>query len=220
MDVSGWRASNQPRSSSIDMWSEEDSQVYCQSCDQEGPRLPAHGYCTVCKEHLCEKCYTVHKTEHHILLDAGSMPKSLYQRRITSKTSQREELTTFCLKHSKEKIKLFCSNHKKLLCRDCVCDEHITSPCIVKHVSDLSGDIIDCREYQDILKALENISDKYSTIVEDVKRITLKSNSLVKDALADIKNFRQQINAILDEQERLAEDVANGIVEDNNKYLK
>ncbi|XP_060586975.1 uncharacterized protein LOC132742554 [Ruditapes philippinarum] len=50
--------------------------------------------------------------------------------------------------------------------------------------------------------------------------MTNKSNSSLKDALADIKMFRQEINQRLDELERQIEDAANVIQKENNKHLK
>ncbi|XP_060572484.1 uncharacterized protein LOC132730546 [Ruditapes philippinarum] len=50
--------------------------------------------------------------------------------------------------------------------------------------------------------------------------MTYKSNSSLKESLAEIKKFRQEINQRLDELERQAEDAAKVITQENNKHLK
>jgi hypothetical protein len=80
MAVSGKKASKQFSSSTTSMASDDDLQVYCQPCDEEETGLPAHGYCTDYKEHLCKKCFKAHQfTKKHTLLEATSMPQVLQQ---------------------------------------------------------------------------------------------------------------------------------------------
>ncbi|XP_060554335.1 uncharacterized protein LOC132715361 [Ruditapes philippinarum] len=224
MAVSGKKASKQFSSSTHSIASDEDLQVYCQPCDEEGTRLPAHGYCTDCKEHLCKNCFIVHKkhklSKQHTLLDATRMPKVLHQPPTSTYTDQSDKLTTPCCKHPKEMIKFYCHDHEALLCSVCVTLEHHATSCKVNYIPDISGDIIDSNECQDILKAVNNTSDKYQKFVEDVKKMTNKSNSSLEDALADIKKFRQEINQRLDELERQIEDAAKVIEQENNKHLK
>jgi hypothetical protein len=148
------------------------------------------------------------------------MPKVLQQPSTSIHTGQSDVLTTPCLKHSKEMIKFYCNDHTKLLCSVCVTLEHQTTSCNVNYIPDISGDIIDSKEYQVILNAVNTTCDKFQQKVEDVKKMTYKSNSSLKDALAEIKKFRQEINQRLDELERQAEDAAKVIEQENNKHLK
>ncbi|XP_060597189.1 uncharacterized protein LOC132751094 [Ruditapes philippinarum] len=224
MAVPGKKASKQFSSSTTSMASDEDLQVYCQPCDEEGTRLPAHGYCTDCKEHLCKTCFKAHKinkfTKKHILLDATSMPKVLQQPSTFIQTVLSDDLTMPCPKHPKEMIKFYCNDHTEFLCCVCVTLEHQANSCKVNNIPDISGDIIDSKEYQVILNALNTTSDKFQQILKDVKDMTHKSYSSLKDALDDIKKFRQEINQRLDEFERQAEDAVKVIEQENNKHLK
>ncbi|XP_060565923.1 uncharacterized protein LOC132724959 [Ruditapes philippinarum] len=224
MAVSGKKALKQFSSTTQSIASDEDLQVYCQPCDEEGSRIPAHGYCVDCKEHLCKNCFTGHKkhklSKHHTLLDATRMPKVLHQTTSSTHTGQSDDLTTPCSKHPKEIIKFYCHHHKELLCSVCVTLEHQATFCKVNYIPNSSGNIIDSKECQDILKAVNSTSDQYQQFVEDAKKMTNKSNSSLKDALADIKMFRQEINQRLDELERQIEDAANVIQKENNKHLK
>ncbi|XP_060562273.1 uncharacterized protein LOC132721913 [Ruditapes philippinarum] len=206
------------------MASDEYLQIYCQPCDEEGTTLPAHGYCTDCKEHLCNTCFTAHRinkfTKKHTLLDATSMPKVLQQPSTSHHTGLSDDLTLPCGKHPIEIIKFYCFDHTEFLCSVCVTLDHQASSCKVNYIPDISGDIIDSKEYQVILNALNTTSDKFQQILKDVKNMTHKSNSSLKDVIGDIKKFRQEINQRLDELERQAEDAAKVIEQENNKHLK
>ncbi|XP_060564058.1 uncharacterized protein LOC132723371 [Ruditapes philippinarum] len=223
MASTGMQASKQ-HSLTTSMASDEDLQVYCQPCDEEGTRLPAHGYCTLCKEHLCKTCFTAHKinrlSKQHTLLDATSMPKVLQQPSTSNLTGITTGLTTTCLTHPKEMIKFYCNNHTELLCSVCLTLEHQGTSCKVDYIPDISCDIVDSKEYQLILKAVNTTSDQIQQMVQDVKGKTNQSNSSLKDALAEIKKFRQDIDKRLDELERQVENAAKVIEQENNKHLK
>ncbi|XP_060554351.1 E3 ubiquitin-protein ligase TRIM33-like [Ruditapes philippinarum] len=223
MAVPGKKGSKQFSSSTTSMASDEDLQVYCQPCDEEGTRLPAHGFCTDCKEHLCKTCFAVHKklksTKHHTVLDASIMPKALQQPSTSIHTSQSDDLTTPCCKHPQEIIKFYCNDHKKLLCSVCVTLEHQGTICKVDYIPDISGNIIDSKEYQVILKALNSTFDHYQQTVKDVKEMTAKSNRSLKDALEDIKKFRKEINQRLDKLERHIVHLVKVTEQENNSNI-
>ncbi|XP_060559965.1 uncharacterized protein LOC132720007 [Ruditapes philippinarum] len=223
MAASDLKSSTQFSPQTTSLSSDEDLQVYCQPCDEEGTRLPAHGYCTNCKEHLCKVCFTVHKkhklSKHHILLDATSMPKSL-QHSTATYLDQPDDLTTPCKKHPKEMMKFYCNDHRQSLCSVCATFEHPVTSCNVNYIPDVSGNIINSKQYKDILKTVNNISDQYQQIVKDVQKMTDKSSSSLKEALANIRKFRQEINQRLDELERQTENEATVIEQENKKHLK
>ncbi|XP_053405673.1 uncharacterized protein LOC123566626 [Mercenaria mercenaria] len=201
---------------------DEDIVLYCQPCDHDGPRLPAHGYCVDCREHLCETCFTLHKrhtlSRHHYLLDKNSMPQTMSSASVHP--SQPDNLTKPCPKHMKEMIKFYCQNHETLLCSVCVTLEHTGISCEVNYIPDISDLVINSKEHQVILKAMDTITKQCCKTSEDVKKIIAKSNSSLTDVLADIKKFRREINQRLDELERQAEDAAKAIQQENNKNLK
>jgi uncharacterized coiled-coil protein SlyX len=206
------------------MASDEGLQIYCQPCDEEGTRHPAHGYCTDCKEHLCQTCFKAHMinmfTKKHTLLDATSIPRLLQTPSTSIHTGLLDDLTLPCRKHPKEMIQFYCNDQTEFLCSVCVTLEHQASSCKVNYIPDISNDITDSKQYQVILNAVNTTSDKFQQILKDVKNMTYKSNSSLKDALVDIKRFRQEINQRLDELERQVEDTAKVIEQDNNKHLK
>jgi hypothetical protein len=148
------------------------------------------------------------------------MPKALQQLHTSTHTGKSDGLNTPCCKHPKEMMKFYCHDHEELLCSVCVTLEHQATICKVDYIPDISGSIINSKEYQDILKAMNTTSDQYKQILGSVKRMTKKSNSSIQYVLADIKRFRKEINQRLDELESQTENAAKAIEEENNKHLK
>ncbi|XP_060573533.1 uncharacterized protein LOC132731376 [Ruditapes philippinarum] len=224
MAVSGMKASEQFSSLTTSMASDEDLQIYCQPCDEEGTRLHAYGYCTDCKEHLCKTCLSAHRinklSKHHALLDATSMPKVLQQPSTFIQTGLSDDLSLLCGSHPKEMIKYYCNDHTEFLCSVCVTLKHQPTSCNVNYIPDISGDKIDSKEYHVILNTVNTTYDQFQQLFKDVKNMVYKSNSSLKNALVNIKQFRQEINQKLDELERQAEDAAKVIEQDNNKHIK
>ncbi|XP_053389648.1 uncharacterized protein LOC128552632 [Mercenaria mercenaria] len=209
-------------STSSSTGSDENRRVYCQSCDRDGPRLPAQGYCVDCKENLCATCSTHHKrhtlSRHHNLLDEKSASETLSSASLHPR--QPDKLKTRCPKHMKEMIKFYCQNHLALLCSVCVTLEHTGTSCKVNYIPDISGQILYNKEHQDILKAMDTITEQCHKKSTDVKKITAKSNNSLTDVSADIKKFRKEINQRLDELEKQANDAAKTIKQENDKTLK
>jgi DNA-binding beta-propeller fold protein YncE len=130
-----------------------------------------------------------------------------------------DDLTEPCPKHGKEVIKFYCNDHQVILCRICVSLKH-SGTCKVNYIPDISEQVINSQEYQDMLKAMETASDQFYKRTEDIKKITAKSDSSLTEVLADIKKFRQEVNHWLDELEKAVEDEAIAIQEQNEKNLK
>ncbi|XP_060557926.1 uncharacterized protein LOC132718267 [Ruditapes philippinarum] len=219
MAVPGKKATKHFSSSTISIGSDEDLQVYCQPCDQDGSRLPAYGYCTNCSEHLCKTCYTLHRkhklSRDHTLLDKTSMPQTMSP--VTP--TQSDNFTKPCPKHNMEMIKFYCHDHKALLCSVCVTLEHTATSCQVNYIPDISGQVINSTEYQDILKKIDDMTEKSSKTLQDMKKMNDKSNKSLTDALSELKTFRSKMNQRLDEMERQVEEAAKVIQKDNNKNL-
>ncbi|XP_060565396.1 uncharacterized protein LOC132724546 [Ruditapes philippinarum] len=104
MAVPGKKASKQFLLSTTSKASDEDLQDNCQHCDDEGTKVPAHEYCSYCKEHLCENCFINHKKHKRFKQDtlsvALSMPKSLQQTTTSTCTTLLYDRTTSCQEHN------------------------------------------------------------------------------------------------------------------------
>ena len=193
--------------------------VYCQSCDPDRPRFPAHSYCTNCFKHLCEKCCTVHRKQelsrHHTLFDKASMSQAM----LSLTTSQSDHLTKQCPKHNIEMIKFYCHGHKALLCRVCITLEHTRTSCKVNYIPDISGQVINSNECQDILKSINDMAMEANKTLQSIKQMNDNSNSSLSKALKDMKAFRTEINQWLDELEKQIEEAAKVIQKENATQL-
>ncbi|XP_060590734.1 uncharacterized protein LOC132745776 [Ruditapes philippinarum] len=219
MAVPGKKATKQFSSSTTSKGSDEDFKVYCQPCDRDGPRLLAHGYCTNCSEHLCETCFTVHRrhtlSRHHTLLNKTNMPQTM----STVTPQQPDTFTKPCPKHNAKMIKFYCQDHKALFCSVCVTLNHTATSCKVNYIPDISGQTINSTEYHHILKDLNDMAERSSNILQDMKQLNGVSNKYLKEALTDIWIFRTTINQRLDEMVRQVKKAAKVIQEYNSKNL-
>ena len=224
MAVPGEEATKELSTFSHSITSDEDLNVYCQPCDEDGPRLPAHGYCTDCKEHLCRSCFTSHKkhklSKHHTLLDAKCMPQLSQQRSTSNQNNQPSDLTTPCRKHPTEIIKFYCHDHKELLCSVCVTINHTANTCNVSYIPDISGGFAKSKENETTVKVMNIITERYEKIREDLKKMRSKSNISFENLSEDIKQFRKDVNQWLDKLEKQIEDEAMEMLQKNETYLE
>ncbi|XP_060604643.1 uncharacterized protein LOC132757390 [Ruditapes philippinarum] len=221
MAVPGKKAGQKLTASQQIKDSDEELKVYCQPCDRDGPRLPAHGFCKNCCEHLCEPCFNFHKkhtlSRDHILQNKTNMPKILQHSSIDAKKP--DNLTKPCSEHKREVVKFFCQDHNALLCSVCVTLGHQPTSCEVSYIPDISTNVINGKEYSEILKTMDTISNQFHKIKNHVKKAISKSNNSLSIVLKDIKDFRKEINQRLDELEIQAESTANDMLHENTENL-
>ncbi|XP_060567924.1 E3 ubiquitin-protein ligase Midline-1-like [Ruditapes philippinarum] len=135
---------------SVSRGSAEDFLLFCIPCDRDGARVPAKGYCSTCKEHLCDTCYKHHKKQtpsrHHILLDQDSMPTTPIVPIV------KDEFDS-CDDHEDEKLKFYCKEHDIVVCSVCVTLNHRL--CNVEYIPKLSKHILDSEELNEIMAEMK-----------------------------------------------------------------
>ncbi|XP_060585366.1 uncharacterized protein LOC132741254 [Ruditapes philippinarum] len=225
MSVPGKKAS-QKLLSTLFRGGAEDFDIFCEQCDRDDIRLPAFGYCVDCEEHLCKTCFNTHTRpkplRHHQLLDKDHMPqKQDLQISYKFKSGGHAcELFKPCNKHTKEVIKFYCHDHNTLICSVCVTLEHTPISCHVDYIPDISGQTLDSIEFTETLRDIDKLTDKCCQITTNIKQRVAKSTASLKDAIAEIENFRKEISKRLDELEMTVKDNATKIQQDNNYKLK
>ncbi|XP_053401576.1 uncharacterized protein LOC128557679 [Mercenaria mercenaria] len=150
------------------------------------------------------------------------MPKSqtLFTTSRSTHVGQTDDLTDPCNKHKKEIIKFYCNDHKALLCSVCVTLKHTPTSCCVDYIPDISGQTIDSTEIKDTFKEQRRITEECQKVSADLKEKVAKSNTSLKDVLAEISKFRQEINQRLDVVEKKAKDAAKTLQQENETKLK
>ncbi|XP_060599765.1 E3 ubiquitin-protein ligase TRIM71-like [Ruditapes philippinarum] len=225
MAVPGKKTSNN-FSSTLSQGGAEDFDIYCKICDRANIRLPVFGYCVDCEEHLCQSCFNTHRLpkplHFHQLLDKEHMPQQQKQHGSSKSTSSSRigDFTKPCTKHRKEVIKFYCYDHNALICNVCVALEHTPTSCHVDYIPDISGQILDSTEFKEALKDIDKLTNKCSQITSDLKQGVATSTTSLQDAIAEIDNFRKEINKRLDNLEKEVKDTATTTQQENEKKLK
>ena len=175
--------------------SAEDFLLFCIPCNRDGVRVSAKGYCTTCKEHLCEACYQHHRkpapVRHHVLLDQDSMPTT------PSKPNSQDDFDN-CADHGDEKLKFYCREHDKIVCSICVTLHHRV--CKVEYIPTLSKHIQDgeLNELLAEMKALEKNCESWMKKARDEMKVVTHNH---EEIIREIHQSRKEINAHLDKME-------------------
>ncbi|XP_060592003.1 uncharacterized protein LOC132746769 [Ruditapes philippinarum] len=205
MEVSG---KQKPKKTfSVSRGSAEDFLLFCIPCDRDGARVPAKGYCSTCKEHLCDTCYKHHKKQtpsrHHILLDQDSMPTT------PSVPIVKDEFDS-CDDHGDEKLKFYCKEHDIVACSVCVTLNHRL--CTVDYIPKLSKHILDSEELNEIMAEMKALEDNYKSQIKGVKDEMKAISENHDGVIKEIHQFRKEINRRLDEMEKYVVKEADNIL--------
>lgn len=202
--------------------SNEDYTTVCVPCHRDKSTIPAYGYCTDCKEHLCHDCYQHHKKatllKHHTLLDKDAMPATQVITDVSLQAGLNDNLTTPCPRHRTEMIKLYCHNHASLLCNICVTLDH-PKPCHVDYIPDVAGFKIHEKDHEDTLDRMLTLKNVCKDIKANTRRYRKKSNDSLHNALQDVKKYRQEMNKKLDEIEKDMENEIKTLVQENGERM-
>ncbi|KAK3588239.1 hypothetical protein CHS0354_029563, partial [Potamilus streckersoni] len=146
--------------------SSKDELVYCQPCLILEKQNLSVAYCATCFEHLCNRCYTYHKSikmskDHSINLQSvqaqqnwNSTPSDMYR----------------CSMHEEE-YKYFCTNHKELCCSHCAVKYHRKCEELML-TKDLFKSIEEVRDNKQISENLDAVKKMF------IKFLESRSNNL------------------------------------------
>ncbi|XP_052811381.1 uncharacterized protein LOC128239001 isoform X3 [Mya arenaria] len=190
MEVSGRRMRSE-----LDLASDEDCHP-CQPCQYSGKQTVSKGFCKECEEYVCGQCIKYHQslkaTRGHTILAVDEDFKPQGQ-------TQFKNWRVNCEKHAEEKVKFFCPNHSRLGCNVCMVLEHKT--CDVAYIPNVAKDF----RASDAFRNFSTQLSEFETDVETLRHTLIKNEKNVEAfALKEIENlkrFRDEINAIIDEKE-------------------
>jgi hypothetical protein len=171
----------------------DDTTLICLSCDIDGLKEPAYGFCQDCQEHLCETCYKHHRRtrpfKNHGLIDKESMPNI----RVISS----EDTADLCGNHQDKPLEFYCRDHKLVACYVCVTLEH--KQCKVDYIPDVSGSLTD--EFNDLLKQMESLITKCQSNIENISKAAQSLDQRYAKFVKYISAFRKKMNECLDRME-------------------
>ncbi|XP_045178339.2 tyrosine-protein kinase SYK-like [Mercenaria mercenaria] len=203
---------------------DEDLDIFCQPCDLDawdGPRVPAFGFCTNCKEHLCQMCFNHHKkatpSRHHVLLHKDEMAKSQLQRLSTFQDDPHEDFTKPCSKHTKERIRFYCHRHSSLICSICMLEHRY---CCVNYIPEISGKSVDSNEYNDITENISALVKMSRRISKEAKENAEMSKHSFAEALIEVQKLKKEIRQKTDEIERKIETLEKDMHKETGKMVE
>ncbi|KAL3887894.1 hypothetical protein ACJMK2_000282 [Sinanodonta woodiana] len=167
--------------------------IFCDICGKRNKQTSAKSYCHDCNKYLCDTCREYHDDlpmtcQHSVhTMDFGNACSGL---------SPNLSFTEMCLKHSKERISVFCSDHSTLCCNSCGFLEH--RKC--SNVNPLDTVVEDFgvqTKSKEIGTYLSQLDNHLNLITTTVKK-NLDSIRREKDAiLHNIRTLRATVNAKL-----------------------
>ncbi|XP_053407732.1 E3 ubiquitin-protein ligase TRIM71-like [Mercenaria mercenaria] len=195
--------------------SEEDIPLFCEPCDRDGPRVPAHGFCKNCAEYLCESCYKIHRKptpcKKHILLDKTQMLQIPCRKIVPLENSLKprtlgqnvlpvpNDLTEPCQLHPGKFIDYYCCDHKILGCSPCITINHRN--CNVNYIPEVSKNYYSNPEYLHLMQSLTALKDSCKKITDHANTHKVRIQKNQESIQKGVKKFRQEINVMLDRWE-------------------
>ena len=177
----------------IDFRTEVNFLFTCDLCSEDDKNIPAHGFCSECKQYMCADCLTFHRkvnaTKSHSVMIGEDLQK-------TTKDSGSKG-KSYCSIHPAEILKYYCTEHSSSICEKCKFIEHAKCEKVVK-VSDLAGGIHKSKETKRIIEDIDAILTEFQYLKQereaDLKEIQTKK----EETINSIKTTRTQITELLD----------------------
>ncbi|XP_060568982.1 uncharacterized protein LOC132727470 [Ruditapes philippinarum] len=190
--------------------------LYCITCDTDGLKEPAYGFCQDCQEHLCKSCFQHHRrsklSRNHVLLDKDAMPTQ----QMAVDDVNAEVITDNCTNHRDKPLEFYCNNHKTVACYVCVTLEH--KQCKVDYIPDVSGNV--SGEWIDLNKKMEDLVKKCENNIMKASAATKQLEQSRGKVVEDIRLLRKEINDRLDQMESMMIKEAEAVVNTANYKLE
>ncbi|XP_053402930.1 uncharacterized protein LOC128558110 [Mercenaria mercenaria] len=188
--------------------SDETFDLLCTVCKRKGKNTEAEKYCVDCGDYYCLTCVKVHD-DVPLLTGHKILGKGQFQSMSTGK--QPPVPTERCDKHSHKHVDMYCQNHDDVGCSTCMAIEHRLCQDIF-YIPDFiqnNARIVNPKNIQQELETSAKILDEYLDDFQQERQQILKSKA---DSIEEIRKFRQEINARLDEIEQ------NSVADTENRY--
>lgn len=166
----------------------------------------AIAFCVQCNEFLCKECRDEHDTlskssDHEILL-TGERPSKVSESSTVNKYCLQ---SLFCSAHADEKLKYYCQECKKLICRDCIgskLHKAHSAQCIL--VDEVAGEEMESLKNSssqslDAVTRLDNAIDSCRIITKKVKGRKEEVDEMITSSLERVqKTLLDRNKAICD----------------------
>ena len=127
----------------------------CEKCEDDN----ATGFCRDCGEFICDACTTVHRKwkqfKSHEIISLEEV-----QTEATNLVLPKKQVS-YCPRHPKKKLKIFCETCSELICNDCTVGLHPRP----EHCYNLVSDIF-TKHKDEIVASLQPVKQQLSTVTK------------------------------------------------------
>ena len=171
----------------------------CGPCQRMEEPKTARKWCVDCEDALCETC-----GKHHQVLKATCKHTVLNITEVGDKKGFRshEEINK-CFKHDGKSIEMYCVDHNKVVCAECVIDDEHKACDNLITIDKVSGEIRDSAEAFKLLDKLKECNEETECVILDRKRNIDKLNANKDRVLKQVAEARTTINKVLDDLEEM-----------------
>ena len=173
----------------------------CEPCQKITESKPAAHWCLECAEALCDACAKHHQvlkaTDSHALVNVND------SKNVRALTIHEEIIK--CFLHIGKFIEMYCVDHNKLVCSECVTNDHKGCQNLIT-IDKVAGEIRKSLEAHKLLDKLKENMEESECIVVDRKRNIDKLEANKSKVLEQVRQVKAEVNKVLDELEQMFSD--------------
>lgn len=181
---------------SIQTASDELFTSMCDPCNYDGVERQAIRYCQDCNEYLCLDCTESHRRfknlRNHKILTGKDIPEA-------TDTSRKFKNKIVCSCDQNLEVNSYCEEHKDIICQACKTLKHrkCTTTSLSEKSANYSYDKLDA-----VLEKVRQLNDDFEQFKHINESHLQNLESMKEGCIHEIKHFRDEMNKILDTQEK------------------
>lgn len=176
-----------------------ESEVYCDSCTQNGEQVIATLQCKQCRDNLCETCCKfIHKR-----VKSFAFHTIVNLRSANTEIDNTDELGN-CVVHTNRAIEVYCYDHEQLGC--CFCLTTVHKECkIVLSLDEIAENDLE-NPSKSFIRETKKIRDITTSAIlatkKNITELTQKKNKILKKIDLKIKKIKKQLDSLHIDTER------------------
>lgn len=178
------------------------STMNCSACSKSNEKTVAQKFCVDCQEYFCKRCIDMHGNfsvlSKHVMIDMRQLvsegrKKDFIQRVVQVPTER-------CSQHPAKVIDMYCEIHDIVGCSACF-QPHYKSCEKIHYIPDIVNDTVVLESLQKTKEEMQSAKEKIEKLMEACYSASVDLKKMKDTCLEIIKEFRGELNEILDELE-------------------
>ena len=168
-----------------------DDTMYCKLC----PTVKATAYCMQCKIYMCPSC-----VDHHMMIPVSASHMLVTGDKFLSVyPTGHGQYIKQCPDHPDEEIKFYCNTHDALCCCACNLDHN---QCTIKYIRNISKDFHRSQDYAKLKEDIRSSEDKIKHCFKNIDDCLKAVQNMNRDAIAQFTRYKAVVIAYLDKREK------------------